>query len=342
MMKIFNSDRHTGHSFSQSSLGSGEDGPQVESPCRVDSILKALESEKWAEVLPPFDFGLEPILQVHTPTYLDYLEHAYSDWKNLSPTPGIAFVPYKPGFHPGSVQYDQVPDQDGFFMTDMAVPVNAHTYPAAIASAHCALSAAQNVVSQKGTAFGICRPPGHHAGKEICGGFCYLNNAAIAAEWLSRLGKVCILDIDYHAGNGTQSIFYERPDVLTISLHADPAWEYPSFAGFANETGSGKGSGFHHNFPLPRRTDDALYQATLTQTLGLIVRYSPSYLLVSAGFDTFQGDPVGGFDLTRAGFGRIGQMIASLQIPTIILLEGGYLIEELGNNVVALLRPFVS
>jgi acetoin utilization deacetylase AcuC-like enzyme len=224
----------------------------------------------------------------------------------------------------------------------MFVPVNAATYNAALSSAHCALSAGSNVVKQKGTSFALCRPPGHHAGVEICGGFCYLNNAAITAQWLSRLGKVAILDIDYHAGNGTQAIFYQRPDVFTVSLHADPTWEYPSFAGYAHEIGSGPGEGFHRNYPLPHQTGDERYQQVLSLALDLIGKFSPDYLVISAGFDTFIGDPLGDFLITRKGYSCFGKMISDLSLPTAIILEGGYKIDDLGENVVAFLRPFNS
>ncbi|MFH2039222.1 MAG: histone deacetylase family protein, partial [Chloroflexota bacterium] len=222
------------------------------------------------------------------------------------------------------------------------VPINAFTYNAAKTSAHCALSAAQTVSVNGGASFAISRPPGHHAGPEICGGFCYLNNAAIAAQWLSKRGKVAILDIDYHAGNGTQAIFYKRADVLTISLHADPTWEYPLYAGYAHEIGVGPGEGYHRNFPLPHQTGDDHYQQVLNQALKLVSNFSPDFLVVSAGFDTYDGDPLGDFKITREGYSIFGKMISELTLPTTIILEGGYKIDELGNNVVAFLTPFVA
>jgi len=340
-MQIYYSKKHKGHSFGLPNSGPADVDLYYENPGRVDSILKALRSTKWAEILPPHNLGLEPILQVHTVRYLDYLKDAYKNWMDYSDQANIAYVPYKPGFEPGTVKFDKIPDQDGFFMTDMYVPFNMQTYAAAISSAQCALSAAQTLVTQKQTTFALCRPPGHHSGPEVCGGFCYLNNAAIAAQWLSRLGKVAILDIDYHAGNGTQAIFYERPDVLTISLHADPAWEYPSFAGYAHETGSGRGKGYHQNYPLPHRTADELYQKTLALSLQLIDKFSPDFLLVSAGFDTFLGDPLGDFEISRSGFSMVGRMISDMHLPTVLVLEGGYKIDELGANVATLLIPFI-
>ena len=341
-MQIYSSDKHKKHAFGLPDSRPVDYDSNYEHPGRIDSILNALNLTNWAAILPPNDFGLDPILQVHPTRYLDYFKDAYNQWKEFSMEKDMAFIPYKPGFKPASTRFDKVPDQDGFFMTDMFVPVNLHTYPAAIAAVNCALSASQTIATKKGVAFALCRPPGHHAGPEICGGFCYLNNAAIAAHWLSSQGKTAILDIDYHAGNGTQTIFYERADVLTISLHADPAWEYPSFAGFAHETGSGAGKGFHHNIPLPHQTDDVLYLETLDKALQIIDANSPNFLVVSAGFDTCNGDPLGDFAISRNGFSCIGEAISTLQIPTAILLEGGYKTDELGDNVVAFLEPFNS
>jgi acetoin utilization deacetylase AcuC-like enzyme len=341
-MKIYYSDVHKGHSFGLPKLRPDDYDAHFEVPQRVDSILSSLNSTAWAEIVPPLDFGTEPILQVHTVRYLDYLKNAYTDWKIFSNEDGMAFIPYTPGFNPKATTFDNIPYQDGFFMTDMYVPANANTYIAAITSAQCSLSAAQTVATHKCTAFAISRPPGHHSGSEICGGFCYLNNAAIAAHWLSGLGKVTILDIDYHAGNGTQAIFYDRPDVLTISLHADPAWEYPSYAGYAHEIGSGPGKGFHQNFPLPHQTGDDLYRQTLDRALELVGKFSPDFLVVSAGLDTYTGDPLGDFKITRNGYSSFGKMISDLHLPTALVLEGGYKIDELGDNVVALLQPFVS
>lgn len=341
-MKIFSSTIHNQHTLSIPEFAPGDDEIYFEIPQRVHSIIASLKSVDWAELVSPFDFGEEPIIQIHTIEYLDYLKHAFDEWKIFSNDIGVAYIPYKPGFHPEATGFIEIPDQDGFFMTDMNVPINAYTFNAAITSAHCALSAAQSVTLNNGTSFAICRPPGHHSGSEICGGFCYLNNAAIAAQWLSKLGKVAILDIDYHAGNGTQAIFYERSDVLTISLHADPSWEYPSFAGYANEIGAGSGIGYHRNFPLPHQTDDTQYLPVLGQALDLIGKFSPDYLVVSAGFDTYFGDPLGDFKISREGYSKFGKMISNLNIPTTIILEGGYNIDELGNNVVAFLTPFVS
>src|SRR5512138_3185629 len=176
-------------------------------------------------------------------------------------------------------------------MMDLSACLVEGTYPAALAAANCAMSAAESVAGGERAAFGLCRPPGHHAGKDYAAGYCFINNASVAAHWLSAKGKVAVLDIDYHCGNGTQDIFYERADVLTISLHADPNFEYPYYAGYINETGTGAGLGFHHNFPLEKGTTDAQYLSALDEALNLISKFAPNYLLVSAGMDLYTDDP---------------------------------------------------
>ncbi|WP_425216387.1 histone deacetylase family protein [Tumidithrix helvetica] len=196
--------------------------------------------------------------------------------------------------------------------------------------------------SGESTAFALCRPPGHHAGHDFSGGYCYLNNVAIAAKYLSQQGQVAILDIDYHAGNGTQDIFYASSDVLTISIHADPAWEYPYFIGYTQETGEGLGQGYHHNLPLPLGTDDFTYLQTLDRALELVKNFAPHYLLLSFGADTFQGDPLGNFAISTEGLRAIGAKISSLNLPTLIVMEDGYSIDELGTNTCAMLSSFVK
>ncbi|MDQ3005229.1 MAG: histone deacetylase family protein [Chloroflexota bacterium] len=209
-----------------------------------------------------------------------------------------------------------------------------------MASANCALSAARAITSGERASFGLCRPPGHHAGKDYAGGYCFINNASVAANWLSSKGKVALFDMDYHCGNGTQDIFYERADVLTISIHADPNFEYPHFIGFADERGEGRGLGFHHNFPLPAGTDDAAYLAALERALALIRHYEPAYLVISAGMDIYADDPLGTIKVTTEGIEEIGKRVAALELPTVIVMEGGYNNDALGRNIVGFLSAF--
>jgi len=339
-MKVFYPDSHREHHPPFEGYTEAGNMPSYEIPERVDQVLKALKDVGWVEMLPPEQFSLDPILAVHSPRYLAYLESAYEQWENLSPVAGMAFIPGTYGITAEDVIAGTIPQQAGFFLLDTTVAINAHTYRSALASASCALSGAQVIMRGDPVAFALCRPPGHHAGREICGGYCFLNNAAIAAQWLSHAGKVAILDIDYHAGNGTQEIFYERPDVFTVSLHADPQLEYPRYAGYTHETGSGLGTGYHLNFPLPPGVSDPTYLSFLEQALDPITQFAPKHLVVSAGLDLYLDDPLGDFAITRQGIHSIGKQIAQLKFPTLIVMEGGYHIPSLGENMLAFLSAF--
>ncbi|MBM3150752.1 MAG: histone deacetylase family protein [Chloroflexi bacterium] len=336
-MKVFHTATHALHNPPCEIYTAEEQVSYDESPLRVESILSALEPAAF-EILEPPDSGLAPILDVHSPAYLEYLRTAYLRWEPFSPVREMAFIPCTPAFEEQVIAGAALPERNGFFMTDDAVPVTGGTYAAALAAAHCALAAADSVREAPGKpAFALCRPPGHHAGRETCGGYCFLNNAAIAARRLARHGRVAILDIDYHAGNGTQDIFYESDEVLTVSIHADPDEAYPRFAGFPDETGSGPGAGLHKNFPLPPGTGDAPYLETLARALDCIGAFDPARLVVSAGMDIYEHDPLGDFRISRDGIAAIGRRIAATRLPAAIVLEGGYNIAELGLNISALL-----
>jgi acetoin utilization deacetylase AcuC-like enzyme len=217
-------------------------------------------------------------------------------------------------------------------------PIHPGTWQAAYWSAMCAVTGAKILEGGELSAFALCRPPGHHATRDAHGGFCFLNNAAIAASQLQP--RVAILDIDYHHGNGTQEIFYNDPNVFFCSLHAHPDEGHPQRLGLPNERGDGPGKGYNHNWILPKMVEDRDYLATLDRALEKINGYQPQYLIISAGFDTAADDPVGGFLVSQTGIQSISARIASLKLPTLIILEGGYQIETLGMNVVAFLKEF--
>lgn len=327
----------------------GKRVPYLENPDRMDRVLSALHKTSWAEFTEPKDFGLDPILAVHDRDYIAFLASAWTEW--LASDPEAAASPETHAFLPATFALRRTPrvpgtllGKAGYYMMDLSACIVEATYTAALASANCALSAAEfissSTVNRPPSAFALCRPPGHHAGKDYAAGYCFINNASVAANWLSSKGKVAVLDIDYHAGNGTQDIFYQRSDVLTISIHGDPDYEYPHYIGFADETGAGTGLGFHRNFPLPAGTDDEKYLSTLDQALELITVYGPSSMVISAGMDTFDGDPLGKFKVTRHGFMEIGKRIAALGLPSAIIMEGGYANEALGENIVTLLEQF--
>ncbi len=345
-MKVYYSETHRQHDAPFEVLEGGVSVPVFECPERMDRILAALATTGWAEVTPPRDFGLGPIRAVHAADYLDYLQTAYDDWQAESGQLGIETlnpVLYPATFPPrrGRGKPSSVVGRAGYYTMDLSAPIVAGTYPAAAASAQCALSAAEEVARGDRVAFALCRPPGHHAGRDYAGGYCYLNNAAIAARYLTRRGKVAVVDVDYHAGNGTQDIFYEAGDVLTISIHADPARQYPYFMGYADETGEGPGAGLHRNFPLPPGTGDAAYLRALDEALALVRAFGPESLVVSAGMDIYAGDPLGDFAVTTEGVRAIGRGLAALRLPTVVVMEGGYNNEALGENVVGLLSAFL-
>ena len=344
-MKIFYSEEHRNHYPPFEVFDGGIRVQYYENPDRMDKILAALKGVPWAEFSEPEDFGLDPILAVHDKEYINFLASCWTEW--LASDPEIAATPERHAFLPATFALrrktrptSSLHGRGGYYMMDLSACIVAGTYKAALASANCALSAASSSFTLQNSSFALCRPPGHHAGKDYAGGYCFINNASVAANRLSSKGKVALLDIDYHGGNGTQDIFYERSDVFTISIHGDPDYEYPHYTGFADETGAGAGLGFHRNFPLPKDTGDEGYLAALDDALEMIRKFAPNHLVLSTGMDTFDGDPLGKFHVTREGFAEIGKRIAGLKLPTAIIMEGGYANEALGTNITTLLENF--
>lgn len=325
----------------------GKWGDYHESPRRAEMILNAVQAANLGDVIAPEDFGIEPIRAVHADHYLDYLQTAFAKWleQGGSPTGVYPDTFFKPGF---SHRPTRIVGLAGLYTFDMSTVIVEGTWQAAYWSAQSALTTAQLVRDGERAAFALCRPPGHHAHAAMGGGYCFLNNAAIAAEWLtapfrSGMGAgVAILDVDFHHGNGTQAIFYERRDVLFVSLHADPDRQYPYFLGAASERGVGEGEGFNINYPLPMKTTDEEYLAVLDEACGQIARFAPRHLVVSLGVDTFGGDPLGDFAMTSDAYPKVGARLAQLNLPTVFLMEGGYAIEQLGANVVGVLSGFVK
>lgn len=233
--------------------------------------------------------------------------------------------------------------QKGYYCIDMEVPIDENTWDAAVASAHCAWTGAMLLRSGESCVYALCRPPGHHAGPDFLGGYCYLNNAAVAAQALrGNDGRVAILDIDYHHGNGTQAIFYADPGMCYGSLHVDPDIAYPFYAGYADEKGTGAGEGTNWNVPLPTGTSQRQYISALKSLLEHLAAFDPLWLVVSAGFDTYIHDPISTFGLTTAGIHEIGRCIHALGKPTLVVQEGGYCLQDLGLNVVAFLEGLLG
>lgn len=322
-------------------LSSGSPQPNPEVPERAERLLAAAV-HSGLELEEPDDFGTGPIATVHTAEYLQFLQHIFTRWQRIPDASAEVIPNIHPDRRDGAYPASAV-GQVGYHVSDTACPISATTWESARWSANSAVHAANEVLGGAAACYALARPPGHHAARDLAGGFCYLNNSAIGAEVLrSRYERVAILDVDVHHGNGTQSIFYERQDVLTVSIHADPVRFYPFFWGHASERGSGPGLGSNYNLPLPRGTDDTAYLEALERALLRIDAFAPGALVVALGLDAFEGDPFQGFAVTTEGFGHIAKQIAALELPTLIVQEGGYLCDALGANLESFLRAFTA
>ncbi|MCL4507564.1 MAG: histone deacetylase family protein [Chloroflexi bacterium] len=354
-MLIVSSDHHLQH-HPELEFFEGELKRYHDTPERASIVLAALREAGVGPIIPPQDYGLTPILALHSPDYVDYLQHAYQRWVADG---GIAAGVYPDSFpvRRMSRRPAKLSALAGFYAFDLTAIIAAGTWEAAYYAAQCALTAAHRVRDGAGAAFALCRPPGHHAHADLCGGYCFLNNAAIAANWLASAGsvslkedaalashpptqRIAMFDIDFHHGNGSQDLFYERSDVLFVSIHGDPDRQYPYYLGAATETGSGEGVGYTVNYPLDAGITDDRYLQVLRLAIERIARHQPEFLVVSLGVDTFAGDPFGDFQLTAAAYPRIGAEIAQLNLPTVFIMEGGYAIEQLGRNVAGVLIGF--
>jgi acetoin utilization deacetylase AcuC-like enzyme len=390
MITIFSAE-HTLHAAPHEFLD-GRLIPPYEAPKRAAMMLAAIERAAYGPVLPPRAFDDAAIRAVHDLEYLDYLQHAYERWVGAGGEPA-AVLPSTLAVRWMGRKSAGPLVAPGYYSFDLSAPIVAGTYHAARAAADVALTGAALLLEGQPYVYALCRPPGHHAGSDLYGGYCYLNNAAIAAEYLVRsttdhrppttaredketrrqgdtemaayapvsqspslpvslsaglpvvsrqLSVVAILDIDFHHGNGTQQIFYARDDVFFASIHADPAREYPYFAGYADERGAEAGLGYNLNIPLEAGVSDERYVGVLEIALEAIAASAARYLIVSAGFDTFGGDPIGDFALTSAAYPAIGRRIAALGLPTLVVQEGGYAVAELGENLTGLLSGMLQ
>jgi acetoin utilization deacetylase AcuC-like enzyme len=305
----------------------------AESPERVAAILEVIGGAQ-----APVDQGLAPILEVHDAGYVDFLKTAHSDWLAAGRT-GDAFPYTFPLVGRSIRKWDRIDATIGNYSFDTSTPIGPDTWEASYWSAQTAIAAMDALIGGRGVSFGVCRPPGHHAGRDYCGGYCYLNNAAIAAQRALGAGirRIAILDVDYHHGNGTQDIFKGRSEVIFASIHADPKTDYPFYWGHADES-----AGNILNLPLPRGTAWNNYAPRLDDALRWIKQGNPELLIVSFGADTHEADPISRFELKTSDYTAMGRGIASLAIPTAILMEGGYAIGALGSNVAEFLSAFQS
>lgn len=299
----------------------------VESPVRIKSILKELARTTYFENVPPKHFPERFIRAIHNPRYIDYFKKVCASLE-----PGTSVYPYVFPIRNAARPPKELSVRAGYYCMDTFTPLNSNAFLAANRAVDCSLTAAEMVLQGHRIAYALVRPPGHHAERNAFGGFCYFNSAAAAAHYLSGFGKVAILDIDYHHGNGTQDIFYNRSDVLTLSIHGHPNCAYPYFSGFEEERGTGEGEGFNVNIPLPEHADALRYQEALARMIRIIRKFQPQFLVVALGLDTAKGDPTGTWNLKAADFEANGRRIGALYLPTLVVQEGGYDSRVLGIN----------
>ncbi|HEY0106691.1 MAG TPA: histone deacetylase family protein [Rhizomicrobium sp.] len=342
-MKVFYSPAHLDHAPPLEFEG-GRLSPAVEVPARAERVKAEVERRGLGPVRAPRDFGMTPIARVHDAGLVAFLGEASALWRKRY---GEDAPPALPSAWPARGlrnRFDgDIEARLGAYSFDTATPILKGTWSASVAAVNCALSAAAALKDGARSAFALARPPGHHASADVFGGYCYLNNIAVAAQWLVDQGlRPAILDIDYHHGNGTQSIFYGRGDVLFCSLHGDPIFAYPHFLGFADETGAGAGEGANLNFPLPMYTAWEAYSSALDAALARVAAFGPDVLLVSLGLDTFEADPISKFRLAATDYLRLGERIAGLHRPTLFQFEGGYNLEALAAITANVLEGFES
>ncbi|KXS21434.1 Arginase/deacetylase [Gonapodya prolifera JEL478] len=387
---VFYTESHLLHN-PQEELEYGKIIPFHETPDRISNAVDALVRSRSLSfnLTSPTDFGLEPIRAVHSDDYIEYLRHAHAEWTNYvggDPTRGVtpdiwairhisgprAKPPPSPDAQtslPRSVREGYARARMGWYISDGQTVIMEKSWQAIYSAAQCALSGAEYLVKLNSassppkddnpvTSLALCRPPGHHAFRDVGAGYCFINNIAVAAQHLiDRHGaRVAILDVDFHHGNGTQSIFYDRSNPLFVSLHAQ--WDFPHYTGHEDETGTGEGEGFTINRPLARedchgKDGEEHYHATLNTLIhSHVVPYNPTFLLVSLGVDTFHLDPVGGLGLTTPGFRLIGASIRAgvklveaatkRRVPTLFVLEGGYGVDDMGENISEVMRGYVN
>ena len=321
----------------------GEIRANFEVPARAEALLEACHS-MGLEVTAPAELGREALQTVHPKAYLDFLEHGFHAWAAL----GNAGPEMVANVHPspemlatGAAMPTHVIGQLGWFTADTACPIGPQTWDASAAAAAGAWAAAEEVAAGR-SAYALARPPGHHTYAARAGGHCYINNAALAAERLRARGakRVAVLDIDSHHGNGTQGIFYDRPDVLFVSVHGDPNRYYPWYVGHAAERGSGTGVGFNLNLPLAFGTGDEGWLAAIASGMAEIERFQPDALVISLGFDASKDEPLNALSVTEEGFARAGALIGAARLPAAIVQEGGYNVDVLGTLLTRFLAGF--
>ena len=340
-MKTIFSPLHAGHS-GQLELVAGAIVPGFEKPSRAEIIKARVEAVKLGPIEEPKPHDMAAAKRVHTADYIDFLPTVWPAWEASGRSGSALPFTWPTRGLRGDVVPEAIEAKLGYYSFDAGAPFVKGTWAAIKSSYETALTAAALVKAGQRAAFALCRPPGHHAGAAFMGGYCFINNAAVAAQWFRDQGaaRVSILDVDYHHGNGTQEIFYSRADVQVLNLHGDPMTEYPFFLGYADEKGAGPGEGYNINYPMPFGTDWARWSASLDDACGKLKAYAPDVVVVSLGVDTFEKDPISHFKLVSEDYPKIGARIAKLGLPTLFVMEGGYAVDEIGVNAVGVLTGF--
>ncbi len=339
-MKTVYSKKHTLRN-SITELSGGELVRPFECPERIEYILAEISKRKLGPIIEPINQNLEIIYKVHDKKYVKFLESAWNEWTKEG-FKGEAIPSVWPSRSMNSqIIPNNIEGKLGYYCLANETSISKGTIEAAYESVNVALTAA-NILEKDKSIFALCRPPGHHASKDQYGGYCFFNNIAIAAEKLLEKGadKILILDIDFHHGNGTQKIFYDRSDVFFISLHGDPIEAFPHFLGYADENGIGAGAGYNLNYPMPPNTSYIEWKTSLDKAINKVKSYNPDALLISLGVDTFENDPISFFKLKSDDYFDVGRKIATLNLPTLFVMEGGYAINEIGINTVNILEGF--
>lgn len=329
------------HHFPKGELFGGQLVRPFECPERWGFIHDRLTAQGHTQFVSPASVADGLIGDVHTSDYIEFLKTAWHDWQ-AEGYDGEAIPTVFPARRMQQRAPTHIDGKLGYYAMAIETAITAGTWRAAMNSADCAVSAQREVSAGKREVFALCRPPGHHAASDLYGGYCFLNNAALAASGFLRDGatRVAILDVDFHHGNGTQDIFYNRDDVLFLSLHGAPADAFPHFLGYADECGNGAGEGYNFNYPMSPGTPYSVWSDALNQACQQINKYSPDALIISLGVDTYEKDPISFFKLKSDDFIRYGEVLAKLDIPTLFVMEGGYAVEEIGINTVNVLDGF--
>jgi acetoin utilization deacetylase AcuC-like enzyme len=341
MITIYSEDQRL--HFPRHEILHGELVTPFECPQRMDMVLERIRDCQLGSIQKPEIFPDQVITRVHSLDYVAYLESAWAEWTAMGRTHDI--LPYVFNIRSMCTTPPRFIDAKvGYYAMDGSAQITKGTWQAARSAVNVAMSAQQLVAQGARSAFALCRPPGHHAGRDYLGGYCYLNNAAIAAQAFVDQGarRVAVLDVDYHHGNGTQQIFYDRDDVMFLSIHADPEMDYPHYLGSRGEVGVGRGHGFNHNYPLALGAGWEQWGESLAHACHMMQLYAPDAIVVSLGVDTYKDDPISTFKLDTEHYLRIGESIARLRAPTVFVMEGGYAVEEIGTNVVGVLQGFES